>query len=259
MSRFNGIIVVALLLLQSCQYTEEAKAENMAQVHRKNDAASYNVELGLNYLKQGNRPRAKKKLLKALELSPSSPNVNSALGYYFEKTGELDEAKKYYNKAISIAPTDGGQLNNYGTFLCRIGKYEESELYFLKATKDVHYIHTAAAFENAGICASGVPNNNIKAANFFIKALERDPQRKQSLYELVTIELKEKHPDVALTYLQKYSALSYNDPLLLAMGTVAAHETKQANIETDFQQRLTKLTNITDNTGVKNEYNSSNG
>lgn len=258
MIRFKPTIFFALLFLQACQWSEEANVEKIAKENKRNDAAAYNTELGLSYLKQGNRPRAKKKLLIAMELAPSSPNVNSALAYYFEKTGEADQAQKYYNKALALAPESGAQLNNYGTFLCRLGKYEDSEVYFLKAVKDVNYIHTAAALENAGLCASAIPNYK-KATSYFIRALEQDPQRKQSLYELASIEIKEKHPEIALSYLQKYKELSLNDSTLLAMAIVAAHKTGQTATEAEYQLRLSKFNNLTDYTGVKNEHDNNNG
>ena len=113
--------------------------------------------MGLGYLKQGDRPRAKKKLLTALEQEPTSPDVNSAIAYYFEQTKELKQAEKYYLKALSLAGNSGAQLNNYGTFLCRQGDYKKAENYFLKAVKDVQYVNTAGAYENAGLCALSDP------------------------------------------------------------------------------------------------------
>lgn len=152
-------------------------------------AASYNVQLGLSYLKQGDRPRAKKKLLTAFEQEPASPDVNSALAYYFEQTKELDQAEKYYLKAISLTGSGGPQLNNYGAFLCRQGDYKNAEKYFLKAVNDLQYIHTAGAYENAGLCALSVPNDE-KALFYFTKALNQDPSRKVSFYELLKLEIK---------------------------------------------------------------------
>ena len=56
-------------------------------------AASYNIQLGLGYLKQGDRPRAKKKLLTALKQEPNSADANAAMAYYFEQTSELEQAR----------------------------------------------------------------------------------------------------------------------------------------------------------------------
>lgn len=245
-------------LLQSCHYNEEEKAEKTAKAQKRSDAASYNTQLGMGYLKQGDRPRAKKKFLTALELAPSSPDVQDAMGYYFEKTGDLVSAKKHYRQALALAPDSGAQLNNYGTFLCRSGNYSDAETYFLKAVQDVNYVHTSGAYENAGLCAGAIPDYK-KAETYFSKALEQDPRRKQSLYELASIELKQDKPDNALAYLQKYQELSLADPELLAMALLAAHKTGQSDIENDYKERLSKLNNFTGNSGVQNEYDSNNG
>ena len=255
---FRLLSFLSLLLLQACQPGMKIQAEQLAQAQKHGNAASYNTQLGMAYLKQGDRPRAKRKLLNALKLAPNSADVNVAMAYYLEKTGDINEAETYYRKALSFAPTSGIQLNNYGTFLCRLGKYKEAESYFLKAVKDHQYLHTAGAYENAGLCAAAIPDYP-KAKDYFSKALEQDPQRKQSLYELVTIELKQKHVNEALAYLQRYPALSLNDSVLLAMAQDAAHQAGKTAVEADYKQRLSRLNLFTDPTGAKNEYNNNNG
>jgi type IV pilus assembly protein PilF len=249
--------LLSLLFLQSCQYNSEAKAEKKVESQKRDDAASYNIQLGMGYLKQGDSPRAKRKLLMALELAPDSPDVNGAMAYYLEKTGDLAEAKKYYNRALVLAPNSGSQLNNYGTFLCRAGNYKEAETYFLKAVKDENYVHSAGAYENAGLCASAIPDYP-KAETYFIKALGQDSRRKQSLYELVSIEIKQNQPDKALTYLKKYQELVLDNATLLAMAADAAHRAEKPELEADYKSRISKLNQITD-TGAKNEYDSNNG
>ena len=96
------LLLISCLFLQACQHNEEDKyvSKNQPDLSK---AASFNVQLGLGYLKQGDRPRAKKKLLTALEQEPNSPDINAAMAYYLEQTNELDEAKRYYLKAISLS------------------------------------------------------------------------------------------------------------------------------------------------------------
>jgi type IV pilus assembly protein PilF len=180
-------LCLGLVLLQACQQ-RTANVVSWAKA-QPTQAASYNTQLGMAYLKQGDRPRAKRKLLRALDLAPNSADVNAAMAYYLEKTGDLKEAHSYYQKALSLAPNSGAQLNNYGAFLCRLGQYKEAEAYFLKAVKDIHYVHTAEAYENAGLCAAAIPDYP-KAENYFKRALKHDPKRRQSFHELVTLERK---------------------------------------------------------------------
>jgi type IV pilus assembly protein PilF len=251
-------MLIAILVLSGCQKHEEDQDVSVhSSSFNRNDAASYNTQLGLAYLKQGNRPRAKKKLLLALEQAPDSPNVNASMAYFMEKTGEVEEARNYFQKAMNLAPGSGAQLNNFGTFLCRQGQYLQAEKYFLQAVKDVQYEHTAGAYENAGLCAVAIPNYS-KAITYFAKALEQDPSRKQSLHELVSIEINNDHAVEALAYLQKYPMLSLQDRSLLTLGIKAAHQAGKADLEEDYKRRLQQL-NFSDNAGVRNEYNSDNG
>lgn len=235
-----GLIVVTVVYLQSCQSHIEAKQEVAIKEQRLRDAAVYNTQLGLAYLRQADMPRAKHKLLIALELDPNSPDVNVAMGYFLEKTGDIDKANVFYKKALSLMPNSGAQFNNYGTFLCRMGEYKEAEKYFLKAVSDVHYIHSAGAYENAGLCATVIPDYG-KALFYFKKALAQDPERKQSLAEIAQIEIKLNHSGKALELLQHYRQQVLNDAVLLALAINAAHQTGQFNVEEMFKDRLTRV------------------
>lgn len=249
-------MLMTCFLLQACQHNEKNEiAENTKTDLSK--AASYNLQLGLAYLKQGDRPRAKKKLLTALEQAPKSPDVNSALAYYFENTNELDKAKSYYLKAVDLSDNSGAQLNNYGTFLCRQREYKKAEAYFLKAVKDVQYVHTSGAYENAGLCALEIPDED-KAKEYFISALNQDPSRSESLYELVKLESKAGHNAEALDLLQKHADLVLNDKIFLSLAKEIANKAGKTEIALEYENNLKKA-ELATNSGVNNEYNSDNG
>lgn len=250
--------ILGMLFLPACQYKTELKAEKDDQIKKREEASAYNIQLGMGYLKQGDSPRAKRKFLTALQEAPNSPDVNGAIAYYFEKTGDMNEAKKYYRKAMSLAPTSGSQLNNYGTFLCRTGQYAQSEVYFLKAVKDENYVNTAGAYENAGLCAAAIPDYP-KAESYFLKALEQDSRRRQSLYELASIEIKQNQGEKALTHLQNHQDLVFGDQMLLALAIETAHKAGKADLEAMYRVRIASLKDLTGNTGEKNEHNSNNG
>ena len=251
-------LIIGLVLLQSCQQNNDEKDEPVTKKYNREEAASYNSQLGIAYLKQGNRPRAKRKLLLALEQAPDSPNVNASMAYFMEKIGEMDDAQRYYEKAMSLSGENGPQLNNYGTFLCRRGDYQQAERYFLKAVKDIQYENSAGAYENAGLCAMVIPDYS-KATKYFNKALEQDPSRRQSLYELVNIEMKLDHSSEALTYLEKYPALTLRDQALLTLAVNVAQKAGKQEIEAKYQSQIRQLSNFSDNTGVKYDYTSDNG
>ncbi len=264
MKFYRLLPVIFLLFLQSCQNNHQKAGESKDtpppftlrnKTAKLNEAATYNTQLGLAYLKQGDRVRAKHKLMLALKQAPNSPLVNASLAYFMEKSGDLDSAKTYYKKAMALAPGAGAEYNNYGTFLCRQGFYKEADGYFLKAIKDIKYEHTAAAYENAGLCALKVPNQE-QASFYFNKALEQDPSRAQSLYELVNIELKQEHFNKALSYLQKYPNLSMHEKTFLTMAVDMANRTGNPKLAEEYQK---KLQSFSDQTGEKDEYNNHSG
>ncbi|QMT60232.1 type IV pilus biogenesis/stability protein PilW [Legionella sp. PC997] len=248
---------MTVLFLQACVHDEENEKQNFKKPDL-SKAASYNAQLGLEYLKQGDRPRAKKKMLTALEQEPTSADVNSAMAYYFEQTKELDQAEKYYLKAISFSGNGGAQLNNYGAFLCRQGNYTKAENYFLKAANDLKYVHTSGAYENAGLCALSVPNED-KAKLYFAKALNQDPSRKASFYELLKLEIKSGKDSDAFALLQKHPDLILNDKVLLSLAKEISEKVGQYTLAAEYQQSINNLNSNIDNSGVNNEYNNHTG
>lgn len=224
---------LTLLFLQACQQNNSPNSDYVVVAQKQNDAAIYNTQLGLAYLEQEDRLRAKRKLLTALNLAPNSAEVNAAMAYFLEKTGELKTADNYYKKALSLAPKNGAQLNNYGSHLCRLGKYKEAEKYFLSAVGDVNYLNTAGAYENAGLCTAAIPDYS-KAKRYFSKALEQDPKRKQSLYELVKIELKQNQAENAVVLMKKYQNISKNDPMFLPLAVDASHRLGKREAEKTY-------------------------
>lgn len=243
MKQYPGFILVfTAFLLLSCHQSEDGNSDSSALEvsQRYQDAAAYNVQLGLGYLKQDNMPRAKKKLLTALSQAPNSPMPYAAMAFFMEKTGDLKEAAIYYQKAMSLAPGGGAQLNNYGAFLCRQGQVKEAEQYFLRAVEDKHYEHSASAYENAGLCALSV-KDYAKAAPYFKKALAQDPMSKQSLKELVRIKMNEQQYQDALVYLQKYPMISLQDKQLLNVAAQLANKTGKTALEADYRARIQRL------------------
>ncbi len=252
------LLLISCLLVQACKHANEEKNEPKEIKTDLAKAASYNVQLGLGYLKQGDRARAKKKFLTALEQAPNSAEVNGAIAYYFEQTKEMERARKHYLKAISLSSNAGAQLNNYGAFLCREGDYAKAESYFLKAVDDIKYVNTAGAYENAGLCALDVPNKE-KAKYFFNKALDQDPSRKQSLYELVILEVKANHDAAAFDLLQKYPELVQSDKVFLTLAKDISTKLGKYEVAAEYENNYRKMEAKIVNSGVSDEYSTRNG
>jgi type IV pilus assembly protein PilF len=153
-----------------------------------NAAATANIQLGLAYLQQGNPILAKQKLLLALQQAPHHPAPWYSMGYFLQTRGDLQTAGGYYHRAVNIAPHDGAAQNNYGVFLCRTGHYREAVKHLLLAARSINYLHTANAYENAGICALKIPERKL-ALQYLQRAVAQDPHRTTAREQLRKLQL----------------------------------------------------------------------
>ena len=241
------LIIISVIGLQACQHAIDINTNDI----KLNEAAIYNTQLGLGYLSQGNREKAKHKLLIAMNQAPTSAPVNAAMAHFWEESAELKKAQYYYQRALRLAPSDGAQLNNYGAFLCRMGNYKEADSYFLKAINDTTYEHTAGAYENAGLCAQ--EDHQIdKASVYYVKSLKLDPSREQSLYELVKIKVKQGKLNQALSYLKEYPRLTHQHQHLLKLALDVAQKAGKIELEVDYNAQLN---HFSEQTGGNDEYN----
>jgi type IV pilus assembly protein PilF len=230
---------VLILSLSLLAYTTESSAPN-----RKNNVqvSVINVQLGLSYLQQGNRVRAKQKLLQAVDQNSSSGSYG-ALAYFYETTSELKEAKQFYLKAIAEQPNAGAGHNNYGAFLCRQKQYQQADEQFQLAVNDPKYLNDAGAYENAGLCAMMVPNTP-KAVGYFKKALQQNPKMSTSLEQLAQISYDQKQYQQALIYIQKYAQSPNVNAQGLGLGIKIALKLQKRNVVIQYtkilQQRFPK-------------------
>lgn len=144
------------------------------------------VSLGMAYLQQGDRQKARLLLTDSLSKDPNSPTTLDAMAYLEETCGNLSKAESFYRQAIRKAPAVGEWHNNYGTFLCRNHKESQGIQEFLLAITDKNYLFAANAYENAGLCALKL-NDQTGAKNFFSQALKNNPQLTVSREKLIAI------------------------------------------------------------------------
>ena len=90
--KFTGIILV-MFLVTGCSST--TKGLNDQPKNNSQQFADYNVQLGVGYMRQGDMPRAKQKLLTALDKAPSWPPALEAMAYFYQMTGDSAKAQNY--------------------------------------------------------------------------------------------------------------------------------------------------------------------
>ena len=119
----------------------------------------------------------------------------------------MPQAEADYKQAIALDKNSGMANNNYGTFLCRNGRYKEAIAQFMIAANQTEYLHAGGAYENAGICALEVPDEEA-AKGFFLQALNNEPDRKTANFELAKIYYHEDNTAMAKMYFDRYAKLA---------------------------------------------------
>lgn len=190
----NKIICIAAVVLSAC--ATQHPSENLT-------AADYNVQLGLGYLAQEDRVRAKDKLLHAVTLAPHALQPYLALAYYYETINNPIQAQQTYQQALQLNPDAGQVNNNYGAFLCTQGDYQQALTYLERAMADPYYKQTASAYENAALCSAKMRDYKA-AAHYAALTLQQDPQRTHVLLKLNVLLEQQGQTEQAVDYLNRY-------------------------------------------------------
>lgn len=203
------ILLVSCLILGACTQTSingvDMPKPNSAIKARA--AANDNVNLGIQYLQEGKVTQAKSRLLQALKEAPRFPASWYSMAYFLEVTGNNELAKEYYQRAIDLDPQDGDTHNNYGTFLCRHKHYQEAVDQFVTAAKNITYLDSGRAYENAGLCSMLIPDKK-NAVAYFKLALKNDLNRRASMFELARLYYKQGKVKQSRYYFNQYAMLT---------------------------------------------------
>ena len=196
-----AIMISVIIFLVACNAMVGNSSDR--KIPENLQVAKINVQLGMAYLERNHLQRAKQKLLMALNQAPQLPEAWYSMAYFLEASGNKEEAKNYYQKAIALAPGRGDAENNYGTFLCRNKNYELAIKHFELATKDLRYLDSAGAFENAGLCALKIPDQN-RALAYFQLALKQDHDRPSTLLKVANLYDQQGAYPLAQNYLHHF-------------------------------------------------------
>lgn len=201
------------------------------------DAARYNTQLGVTYLRRGDLEAAKEKLEKAALQDPKFPQAQAALGILYERTGDMDKARDHLREATRLAPDNANIINGYGGFLCRQGNRKEGIQYFQRAASNAYYRTPETALTNAGVCARGVPDP-AAAESFFRKALAKDPAYGEALLQMADLKLEQGEALKARAFLQRYESVGPETPLSLSLGRQIEMALGNQETAADYARRL---------------------
>ena len=205
--------VVLVLLLAGCANSQHATKQK--------DAASYNVQLGIAYMKQGDLARAKDKLDRALTQDPDSADVHSARALLFVRMGDKDKADNEFRTALHLAPHDPNTVNSYAIYLCQNGRTDEGVKRFLEAAHNPLYSTPEFAYTNAGVCLRAAKRDDEARADFE-HALQVRPNYAEAAFQLATLQFQ--HGELVPARSSIDGFLGNNDPTpdLLLLGVRVA-------------------------------------
>src|SRR5262245_5134392 len=180
-------IVIALLLLASCTTTMTPTPTSPARQKSPTEAATFNSQLAIEYLKKGDLAVARDKIEKALSQDADNVSVQLTAALVYDRLGDDKKADEHYATALRLKPDDPELQNNYGVYLCRQGKTDQGEKMLLKAAKNPVYKTPEVPVTNAGMCMRGAKRMD-EAEKYFRQALAIKPRFGDALLQLADLD-----------------------------------------------------------------------
>lgn len=194
-----------------------AGCANQQVVRQRHDAAIYNTELGIAYMRRGDLAVAQTKLDRALEENPDDPDVHSARALLFARLQDPKQADREFREALHLAPKNPDFQNNYAVYLCSVGRVEEGVQTFLRAAHNPLYLTPELAYDNAGVCLHSA-HKDVAAAQMFADALAIRPNFGQALWQLADLNFSQGKLTQARQEIDAFLASNQETPDLLLLA-----------------------------------------
>jgi type IV pilus assembly protein PilF len=237
----NLIVILICLALSACgplaavsaigttinnaAYNAAERDLNNPKESRKEQAlkvAIANMNLGIEYMRQGSYENALDKLNRSILAKPDFAPAYNVLGLLYQRLGEPVTAENNFKKSLQLDPSDSSTYNNYGLFLCGNGRIEEAETVFLNAANNPFYDRPEIALTNAGICLIG--SNPDVGEDYFKQALGKNPDFTHALIQMADVSYNKNDYELAHQYLDRYKNNGQHTPKSLWLGVRISNE-----------------------------------
>lgn len=244
-SRLIFISIISALLTQPISAMPVQSTDMTATKPQDKAAAEHYYQQGLQFLKDGNLPMAKKAYSVSLENSTDYPKAMLGLAEVAYKENNLKEAENWITYAVDKQPNDAYVLASYARLLYLKGDYKETEKILLEALKiDPKIISTQMALGDLYMGALKQPEKAIK---IYDKVIQSDPKHAGARYALGMALLANKDTKNAQQELLTASKLAPRNPLpYFTLGDIASGE-KQFDKALGYYNKVLSI----DSTNIK--------
>lgn len=204
-----------------------AGCANQQAIAQRRDAAIYNTELGIAYMRRGDLALAQTKLDRALKENPDDPDVHSARALLFARLQDPKAADREFREALDLAPKNPDFQNNYAVYLCSVGRVDEGVQTFLQAAHNPEYLTPELAYDNAGVCLRAA-HQNVEAAQMFMDALTIRPNLAQALWQLADLNFSAGKLNDARQEIESFLAANQETPDLLLLAVKVTRAQRDA-------------------------------
>jgi type IV pilus assembly protein PilF len=227
----HGALLCTLVVLgfEGCATSQHVKHEE--------DAANYNMQLGMAYMNRGDLALAKDKLDRAMSENPNDPNVHSAMAMLQDRMGNMEKADAEFKAALRLAPSDPDVLNNYAVYQCRTGRTDAGLKSFEQAAHNALYKTPEVAYTNAGVCLRAA-KRDTQAAMSFMRALQVRPNFGEAAYQLADLDFQRGEIADARAEIDRYMGAFDATPDLLLLGVRVTQKQGDRLAEEKFARRL---------------------
>lgn len=230
-----GAAVVAAALLSGLL----AGCASQQAIQQRHDAAVYNTELGIAYLRRGDLAVAQTKLDLALQENPDDPDVHSARALLFARLQDPKQADREFQEALRLAPKNPDFQNNYAVYLCSVGRVDDGVQTFIKAARNPLYMTPELAYNNAGVCMRSA-HRDVEAAQMFRDALAIRPSFSQALWEIADLDFVHGRLTQARQEIDSFLGANQETPDLLLLA-VKVTRAQGDRLESELYARRLQL------------------
>lgn len=229
------LVLTFSVLFSACVSNAPEPSKSSDEMAR--EAAQYNLELGVGYLRQGELQLALDKLKKSVEQDPSLPEAHMALGFLYERIEQPDDAEKHMRRAAKLAPDNPQVMNAFGVMQCQHGSTEEALKTFSRAAAIPLNRNPESAYTNAGVCARDGGKLD-EADQFFRKALAKNPRYDEALLQLASLNYERQDYFPARAFIERFLQANKATAEALMLGVRIERAMANTSVGDDYAARL---------------------